>query len=354
MKNKVFVAISGGVDSAVSAKLLQEQGYEVTGVFMKNWSDESYGIGNSCPWETDLQDTIEICKTLGIEHKSYNFEKEYRENVLNNFFEEYSKGNTPNPDVLCNKHIKFDSFLRKSLEQGADYIATGHYSKTKNGKLFKAKDPNKDQTYFLHQLSKEQLERSVFPLGNLTKDEVRKLARKFKLPVAEKKDSQGLCFVGEVDIKEFIKSKLKEKKGKIIDYDSSKIVGKHNGVWFYTIGQRHGIKVGGTKEPYFVISKNVEENIIYVVEGRNHPALWKKGMIIKDFHTINPGYKWQNNNYSATIRYRSPDKPIKFIQKGRKVYIEFQEPQWAPALGQSLVVFNKNECVGGGILTEIM
>ncbi len=212
MQKKVYVAISGGVDSAVSAKLLQEQGYKVTGVFMKNWSSQDYGIENSCPWEKDLEDTVKICEVLGIKHKSYNFEKEYRENVLSNFFEEYARGNTPNPDVLCNKHIKFDSFLKKSIEQGADYIATGHYSKTKNGKLFKAKDSNKDQTYFLHQLSKEQLEKSLFPLGDLTKNEVRKLAKKFKLPVAEKKDSQGLCFIGEINVREFIQSKLKEKK----------------------------------------------------------------------------------------------------------------------------------------------
>ncbi len=354
MQKKVFVAISGGVDSAVSAKILQEQGYQVTGVFMKNWSNQDYGIDNECPWQIDLQDTIDICNKLDIEHKTYNFEREYRENVLANFFEEYQKGNTPNPDVLCNKYIKFDSFLKKALSEGADYIATGHYSKTENGKLFKAKDKNKDQTYFLYQLSKQQLEKSLFPLANLTKDEVRKLAKEFKLPVAEKKDSQGLCFVGEINVKQFIASKLKEKEGNIIDFDTKKIVGKHNGIWFYTIGQRHGIKIGGVKEGYFVVGKDPLKNILYVVEGRNNPALWKKKMEIENLHSVDPSYKWLKKDFTATIRYRNPDKPIKISLDGNKARIEFEDPQWAPALGQSLVIFDKDECVGGGILTKIM
>ncbi len=353
MKNKVFVAISGGVDSAVSAKILQEKGYEVTGVFMKNWSDESYGINGECPWEKDLEDTIKICKTLGINHKTYNFEKEYREHILENFFEEYKKGNTPNPDILCNKYIKFDSFLKKALGQGADYIATGHYSNTKNGKLFKAKDRNKDQTYFLHKLTKQQLEKSIFPLGNLTKEEVRKLAKKYLLPVAEKKDSQGLCFVGKINVQEFIKNTLKEKRGEIIDFDQNKVVGEHNGIWFYTIGQRHGIRVGGTKEPYFVVKKDTKENILYVVQGRNHPELHKKTLEIAKLHSINPKYKFKKTNLTATIRYRSQDTPVKLEFENDKAIFKFEKAQWAPALGQSLVLFDKNECLGGGVITAI-
>ena len=354
MRNKVFVAISGGVDSAVCAKILQEEGYDVTGVFMKNWSDEEYGIEHKCPWQEDLEDTIKICETLGIAHKTYNFEKEYREYILGNFFEEYKKGNTPNPDILCNKYIKFDSFLKKALEQGADYIATGHYSKTKNGRLFKAKDKNKDQTYFLHRLTKQQLEKSIFPLGDLTKKEVRKLAKKYQLPVAEKKDSQGLCFVGKINVQEFIKNTLKEKQGKIIDLEQNKVVGTHNGIWFYTIGQRHGIRIGGTKEPYFVAKKDTKKNILYVVEGRNHPELYKKTLEVEKLHLINPKYKFKKINFTATIRYRSQDTPVKLEFKGEKAIFKFKKAQWAPALGQSLVFFDKNECLGGGFITAIL
>jgi tRNA-uridine 2-sulfurtransferase len=353
MGKKVFVGISGGVDSAVSAKLLLEKGYDVTGVFMKNWSSEDYGIENDCPWEEDLKDTVEICKVLGIQHKTYNFEKEYRKYILENFFEEYRRGNTPNPDVLCNKYIKFDCFLKKALEEGADYIATGHYSKTKNGRLFKAKDTNKDQTYFLYRLSKKQLEKSVFPLGDLTKEEVRKLAKNFKLPVAEKKDSQGLCFIGKINIREFLRKTLKEKKGEVIDLDQDKVVGEHNRIWSYTIGQRHGIEIGGTKEPYFVAKKDIHKNILYVVQGRDNPLLYKKNLTITDLHLINPEYKFTKENFTATIRYRSPDRPIKLSFKGNKTKVEFKEAQWAPALGQSVVIFDKNECLGGGFITEI-
>ncbi len=353
MRKKVFVAISGGVDSAVSAQLLKEQGFDVTGVFMKNWSDEEFGINHECPWQEDLDDTIKICETLDIPHKTYNFEKEYRENILENFFTQYKKGNTPNPDVLCNKYIKFDSFLKKALSEGADYIATGHYSKTKDGRLFKAKDSSKDQTYFLYKLSKAQLEKSFFPLGDLTKQEVRKLAKDFKLPVAEKKDSQGLCFVGKIDVREFIKNTLKEKEGDIIDLDTNKVVGKHNGIWFFTIGQRHGIKVGGTKEPYFVAKKDIEKNIIYVVEGREHPELYKKELGISDLHLIDPDYKFSKNAYKAMIRYRGAETPISIKSTGKETTVIFQKPQWSPALGQSVVIFDENECIGGGEITRV-
>ena len=353
MRKKVFVAISGGVDSAVSAKLLKDRGYDVTGVFMKNWSSQSYGISNKCPWQDDLNDTIKICEILDIEHKTYNFEKEYREYILKNFFDEYKIGNTPNPDVLCNKYIKFDCFLEKALSQGADYIATGHYSKTQNGRLFKAKDTNKDQTYFLHRLNKEQLEKSIFPLGDFTKQEVRKMAKEFKLPVAQKKDSQGLCFIGKIHVSDFIKSTLKEKEGNIVDQNSKKIVGQHNGIWFYTIGQRQGIRIGGMKEPYFVSGKDVKKNVLYVVQGRNNPALYKNKLIVNDLHLIDPNYKFTKEEFTATIRYRSPDTPVKISFKDKKTIVEFKKPQWAPALGQSLVIFDKDECIGGGFISKI-
>ncbi len=353
MQKKVFVAISGGVDSAVAALLLKAEGFNVTGVFMKNWSNQDYGIENECPWEQDLKDTVAICKHLEIEHKTYNFEKEYREYILGDFFNEYERGNTPNPDVLCNKYIKFNFFQKRALEEGADFIATGHYSKTHGGKLFKAKDSNKDQTYFLYQLSKQQLEKSIFPLGELTKPEVRKIAKEANLPVADKKDSQGLCFIGKIDVSDFIRSNLKEKEGDIIDLDTKKTVGTHNGIWFYTIGQRHGIKIGGTKEPYFVASKDIEKNILHVVQGRNNPKLWKKSLGLRELHLIDSNYRIPNKGLTATIRYRSQDKPIKLQINEDIIQIEFEEPQWGPALGQSLVIFNDKECIGGGIISEI-
>ncbi len=352
MKNKVFVAISGGVDSAVAAALLKKDGWDVTGVFMKNWSDLEYGIREQCPWEKDLEDTLKICKELNIPHKTYNFEKEYREYILENFFNEYEVGNTPNPDVLCNKYIKFDKFLEKAKEDGADYIATGHYSITKNGKLYKAKDSNKDQTYFLYRLSKEQLENCIFPLGNLTKDEVRNIARDSSLSVAEKKDSQGLCFIGKVDIQDFLKSRLPEKEGEIIDIQKNKAVGKHNGVWFYTLGQRHGICIGGTKEPYFVAEKDIENNILYVIEGKKNKHLWKNTIVLKDLHLIDKNTDLNKCNLTATIRYRSPDTQVHFQKKNKEYVFKFKEKQWAPAPGQSLVVFHKNECLGGGLIAK--
>lgn len=352
MKKKVYVGISGGVDSAVTAALLQEQGYDVTGVFMKNWSGEDFGIDNNCPWKEDQEDTIQICKTLGIPHKTYNFEKEYREFVISNFFEEYNRGNTPNPDVLCNKFIKFDCFLKKALEEGADYIATGHYSFTKDGRLYKAKDTNKDQTYFLHQLTNEQLKHSLFPLGGLLKPEVRALAHKFKLPVADKKDSQGICFIGKVDIKEFLETTLKKQDGNIVDGDTGKVVGHHQGVWFYTIGQREGLYIGGAAKPYFVAEKDLEKNILYVVQGKDNPRLWKNIVSVSELHLINET-SLLNDNYTASIRYRSQDTPVKVTQNENGDIFEFSAPQWAPAIGQSLVLFQENECLGGGVISEI-
>jgi len=354
MKNKVFVAISGGVDSAVTAALLKQQGYDVTGVFMKNWSSIDFGISDECPWEKDLEDTINICKALNIKHKTYNFEKEYRKYILENFFDEYKRGNTPNPDVLCNKYIKFDSFLKKALSEGADLIATGHYSKTIDGKLFKAEDTKKDQTYFLHQLSKEQLGKCLFPLGDLTKEKVRELAKGFDLPVAEKKDSQGLCFIGKVDIRDFLKSRLKEKTGKIVNIETGEIVGEHKGIWFYTNGQRQGIGIGGRKKPYFVAGKDVKNNILYVAEGKKNIHLWKNKIQFKNIHLIDSDATLPSKNLTGTIRYRSPDTPIKIEKQENSYFVKFKKKQWAPATGQSLVIFNKNECLGGGIIAKVL
>jgi tRNA-specific 2-thiouridylase len=358
MKKKVFVGLSGGVDSAVSASLLLQQGYDVTGVFMKNWSGDDYGIADQCPWRRDLEDSQEVCKKLGIEHKVYNFEREYRSLVIDNFFSEYKAGRTPNPDVLCNKFIKFDLFMKKALSEGADFIATGHYTKSTDGQLFKAKDSNKDQTYFLYQLTKEQLEKSIFPLADLTKPEVRILAKEFEIPVSEKKDSQGICFVGKVDINKFLKEELPIKPGDFIDFDTKKVVGQHEGSWFHTIGQRKGLKIGGTSLPYYVNTKDSENNIVYVVQGKMNPNLWKKSMFIDDFHFIDSSEDFSNlKDLTATVRYRTKDTSVNInftkYNEAINATLEFNEAVWAPAIGQSVVVFEKERCIGGGVLTTI-
>lgn len=352
MKKKVFVGLSGGVDSSVAALLLKNKGYDVTGVFMKNWSGEDYGVEDLCPWKEDLRSAREAAEHMGIPLKVYNFEKEYRELVVKDFFEQYRIGNTPNPDVLCNKFIKFDKFLNKALEEGADYIATGHYAKTSKGSLFKAKDRKKDQTYFLHQLTQQQLSSSLFPLGEITKSDVRRIAKKNGLPNALKPDSQGICFIGEIDIVDFLKKELKEKTGDIVDEDTKDIVGQHKGVWFYTLGQRKGIGVGGSSEPYFVSGKDVETNTLFVVKSRKNPKLWKNTVTVEDFHYINRAPK--ANNLTGTIRYRAEDKRGKLrFNKDNSVIFEFEKEQWAPALGQSLVLYEGARCVGGGVITAI-
>lgn len=356
MKRKVFVGISGGVDSAVSAYLLKEKGFDVTGVFMKNWSGEEYGLEDNCPWKEDYENAKKVTEHLSIPLKVYNFEKEYRSLVIEDFFTQYSLGNTPNPDILCNKYIKFDKFLNKALDDGADYIATGHYANTHSGKLFKAKDESKDQTYFLSQLNNAQLERSIFPLGKLLKSEVRVIARDIGLPNAERKDSQGICFIGRVDIKDFLRQRLVEKVGDIIDYDSNKVVGSHIGVWFYTIGQREGLRIGGSGEPYFVSSKDVENNILYVVKGKDNPSLWNSKFIVNDFNWISgKPTETLNRSISAVIRYRAKTTPVNvsFLDNNRLEFT-FSDRQWAGTTGQSIVLYNENECLGGGSIYTVV
>jgi len=348
---KVFVGLSGGVDSAVSVALLKEQGYQVTGVYMKNWSGDDYGIQSECPWEEDQKDAEAVCKTLGIEFRSFNFEKQYRDKVVEYFFAEYEKGRTPNPDVMCNKEIKFKLFLDKAREEGADYIATGHYARHIEDKLLKGVDQKKDQTYFLYNLTEEQLAHTFFPVGDLEKPEVRKLAKKFNLPNAEKPDSQGICFIGEINVLKFLMSRIPEKDGGIIDFDSNEKVGTHKGVYFYTIGQREGLHIGGQKIPYFVVDKDVEKNILYVGHGTDHPKMYKSVVELENIHFINPETASEINidkPLSAAVRYRQKPQPGKLDIENKKFI--FEEPQRAVTSGQSLVIYDGDICLGGGII----
>lgn len=349
---KVIVALSGGVDSAVAAALLVEQGYQVEGVFMKNWSGDEFGIDSDCPWEQDQKDAEGIAKMLEIPFRSVNFEKEYRDKVVKYFFDEYQKGRTPNPDVMCNKEIKFKLFLEKAYELGGNFIATGHYARItqENGKfqLLKGIDNNKDQSYFLHRLNQKQLSRSLFPVGEMSKAQVREFAGKLKLSVAEKKDSQGICFIGKIDVQKFLRSNIEKRKGDITDIDTHKKVGTHEGVMFYTIGQREGIGIGGIAKPYYVVGKDIKSNILYVGQGKDNPALYKSEINFEDVHFISEEEPL-NTYLSASVRYRHRPEIGRLKSKGN-IFV-FDQPQRAPTPGQSIVFYDGDVCLGGGVIT---
>lgn len=354
-RQRVFIGLSGGVDSSVAALLLKYEGHDVTGVFMKNWSE--VGGESRCNWITDRQDAMRVAAKLGIPFKTYDFEKEYREKVLKYLIDEYKEGRTPNPDIMCNKEVKFKLFLKKALEDGADYIATGHYAKIKKDDsghhLLIPKDKEKDQTYFIYVLNQEILSRTLFPLADLTKKEVRDLAKRNNLITAEKKDSIGICFVGEVEISDFLKKYMDFTPGNIVDVKGN-ILGQHDGLEPFTLGQREGldIKIGGG--PYYVVEKDFKTGNLVVTNNSNDPLLYSKEIKLKDIHWISG--EAPDLPLDADVRFRH-------LQKLRKAAIEkealgllgykviFQNPQRAVASGQSLVIYQNDECLGGGVIS---
>lgn len=335
--------MSGGVDSSVTAALLKEQGYAVTGVYMKNWSRDLPGM--ICPWKDDYQDAKRVAVQLGIDFKMYDFETEYRQKVVDYMVREYQAGRTPNPDVMCNQEVKFKLFLESALEDGAELIATGHYARVKNGRLFAGLDKSKDQSYFLYRVSEPALQKSLMPIGELKKTEVRALAKKLGLATAEKKDSQGICFVGKVGIKEFLLNELgPQPAGPIVD-QTGRELGQHDGAIFYTIGQRHGLNVGGGL-PYYVTRKDMAKNTVYVTTDLGDKDLWSKEVTLQDLHWINQ--KPPDKKYQARLRYRGPLVPC--ILNADKLILE--EEQRGLAAGQSAVLYDGERVLGGGVISR--
>nr|WP_321245674.1 tRNA 2-thiouridine(34) synthase MnmA [uncultured Psychroserpens sp.] len=399
---RVIVGLSGGVDSSVAAYLLKEQGYEVIGLFMKNWHDDSVTISDECPWLDDSNDAMLVADKLGIPFQTVDLSEQYKERIVDYMFDEYQKGRTPNPDVLCNREIKFDVFMKIAIDLGADYVATGHYCRkgtltsvsdqdgsTKEVyRLLAGADINKDQSYFLCQLSQAQLSKALFPIGELTKPQVREIATKLDLVTADKKDSQGLCFIGKVRLPEFLQQKLKPKEGVIveipseqdyyniatpnfdskveelqyltkkIDYNISdgKIVGKHQGAHYFTKGQRKGLAVGGTIEPLFVIDTDVDDNVIYTGQGKNHPGLFKNALFVMDdeLHWIREDLTLKVDDtmkVKARIRYRQTLENATLHKVGNGLFVEFENSQSAITEGQFVAWYLDDELVGSGVIS---
>ena len=338
---RVYVGMSGGVDSSVTAALLVEQGYQVTGVYMKNWTQDLPGM--RCPWADDLADAKRVAVQLGIDFKVFDFEQEYRHKVVDYMIDEYKAGRTPNPDIMCNQEVKFKLFLETALEDGADMIATGHYARTVDGTLLRAVDDNKDQTYFLYRVTGEALKKTLFPLGDYTKDQVRDMARERGLWTASKKESMGVCFVGNVGMRDFLSQYVKTQPGDIIDKASGKVVGRHDGAIFYTLGQRHGLDVGGGL-PYYVVGKDVDRNEVYVATNLNDQQLWKKSIDLNAIHWINDAPV--SSQVQARIRHRAPLVSATFENDS----VTLDERERAVTAGQSVVLYDGEICLGGGIV----
>jgi tRNA-specific 2-thiouridylase len=392
---RVIVGLSGGVDSSVAAYLFKQQGYEVIGLFMKNWHDDSVTISKECPWLEDSNDAMLVADKLGIPFQVVDLSEDYKERIVDYMFREYEQGRTPNPDVLCNREIKFDVFMKIALDLGADFVATGHYCRKdvfeKEGKhvyrLLSGVDDNKDQSYFLCQLSQEQLAKSLFPIGELKKDEVRKIAAEQELITADKKDSQGLCFIGKVRLPEFLQQKLRPKEGVIVqipdedkfyvtespafenqeeklfflaskhkyNLQDGKVVGKHQGAHYFTKGQRKGLAVGGTIEPLFVIDTDVESNVIYTGEGKNHRGLYRNVLFVQkdDIHWVREDLKLEKGEslkVLARIRYRQKLQKAELYQTEKGMYVSFDNPQSAITEGQFVAWYLKDELIGSGVI----
>jgi len=355
-QTRVVVGMSGGVDSSVTALLLKEQGYDVIGMFMKNWDDtDEFG---RCTAEEDAEDVRRVCAQIGIPCYTVNFEKEYSEKVFAYFLDEYRKGRTPNPDVMCNREIKFGEFLQKALELGADYIATGHYARIgrRDGKLtlLRGADPGKDQTYFLNALNQYQLSKAMFPIGRLTKPEVRAIAHRAGLATAGKKDSTGVCFIGERNFKEFLSRYLPAQPGEIRTFDGE-VKGRHDGLMYYTLGQRQGLGIGGsgTGEPWFVAAKDLENNILYVVQGANDPRLFSESLTATDVNWISGEAPPDGFRCTAKFRYRQPDQGVTIHHRpDGTCLVTFDRPQKAITPGQAVVFYDGEICLGGGIIDK--
>ncbi len=349
MAKKVYVGMSGGVDSSVAAALLKEQGYDVTGVYMKNWTQDLPGM--ICPWKQDYQDAKRVATQLDIPFKVFDFQKEYRQKVVDYMIEEYKAGRTPNPDIMCNQEVKFKLFLNAALADGADLIATGHYARVKDGQLFAGVDPEKDQSYFLCRVTEDALRKTLMPIGELTKKQTRELARKFGLATAEKKDSQGICFVGKVGIKDFLKQFVDSKPGDIIDQHGN-VIGQHDGALFYTIGQRQGLGIGGGL-PYYVVGKDMEKNEVYVTTDLQDKRLWNSEITITSVHWINGEPDEQTpTKYQARTRYRAELHDVAEIKKlgNGNWHIKIKDEVRALTPGQSTVVYEGDRVVGSGLV----
>ncbi|MEP2239543.1 MAG: tRNA 2-thiouridine(34) synthase MnmA [Maribacter sp.] len=394
---KVVIGLSGGVDSSVAAYLLKEQGYDVIGLFMKNWHDDSVTISEECPWLEDSNDALIVAEKLGIPFQTVDLSAEYKERIVDYMFKEYEMGRTPNPDVLCNREIKFDVFMKIAMQLGADYVATGHYCRkgtlhnadgTEIYQLLAGKDGNKDQSYFLCQLSQEQLSKTLFPIGELTKPQVREIAAKMNLITADKKDSQGLCFIGKVRLPEFLQQQLKPKTGKIVEVPAGfdayerttpnfddknaelefyaekpvyhltdgKVVGEHQGAHYFTKGQRKGLHVGGTKEPLFVIDTDVNENIIYTGQGKAHPGLYRRTLFVKDeeLHWVRTDLALnidEKLEVKARIRYRQELQEATIYKVEGGIYVDFKEMQSAITEGQFVAWYLEDDLIGSGVIS---